>query len=112
MKWLVLPLIFTSLGIRAAECDGTATFPCSADDALYSISIDAIQSTISKESVEINMTGGKGAEAENKTEEPLYTLSDQPAPGMPKFVKDKKTWYITMSRVSNARWREVYSKVG
>lgn len=83
----------------AISCD--TEFPCAVDDFYYSVSIDAIQSTIPKELAEINMTGGRSAEVTNKSEFPLYVLSESSGAGSPKFIKDKKTWYI-VARLSNS----------
>jgi hypothetical protein len=105
MRWWLL-----ALSIPAWACDpAVREFPCKADEAHFSIVVDSVQTTLSRDDVKVSveqLPSHQSASIQNLTDKPLYSIGEKPPRASesttPYFIRDKKKWFLE-GRYTNAK---------
>jgi|GEM_PF-3842498 len=91
-------LFFLSVSaISAWACEPESYYPCSADESHFSIVVDSVQTTLSKDRVLLTvqqLPNHQDAAIQNHSDKPLYLVTQIPDDSLPFIVHDKKKWFV------------------
>lgn len=95
MRWFFI--LSSVIALDSWACEPESYYPCSADESHFSIVVDSVQTTLSKDRVLLTvqqLPNHQDAAIQNHSDKPLYLITQTPDDSLPFIIRDKKKWYV------------------